>query len=331
MNTEPKKDRTWQEDLQQLLPGPQVLAAGLCWRLLRVFYWTSLIYLKNNVDGRRLSARPARAAIFPVLVVVSARHDHPVRGRGSLWGLAFLAVWAAMQWAAVYFNFGSLPEYSMLPFLAGLVLFVGGWQALRWSWPSIVFLMFMIPLPGDVQAWFSLPLQGIATQMSVFIIQTLGIPAVAVGHLIQLTDRPLNVAEACSGLRMMMMFFAMCVGAAFLWQKPVWEKLLIVVSAMPIAVLGNVARIVVTAVGFEFARHFPSLVNPDQFGGSRSYVGGLPHRDARRIVAAVVRIDVAVEAVDLAVAGAAAVDGQRCWESGRRQSAPSSVRRERKS
>ena len=48
---------------------------------------------------------------------------------------------------------------------------------------------------------------------------------------------------------MMMMFFAMCIGAAFVVKKPLWEKLLIVASAAPIAVLGNVARIVVTAVG----------------------------------------------------------------------------------
>ena len=59
----------------------------------------------------------------------------PFAGRGSWWGLPFLALWAVMRWAAVYFNFGSLPEYSMLPFFAGLALFVGGWQALRWAWP----------------------------------------------------------------------------------------------------------------------------------------------------------------------------------------------------
>ena len=156
----------------------------------------------------------------------------PFAGRGSWWGLAFLALWAAMRWAAVYFNFESLPEYSMLPFLAGLALFVGGWQALRWAWPSIVFLIFMIRLPGDVQSLLSLQLQGIATRLSVYVIQTLGIPAMAVGHVIQLSDdRQLNVAEACSGLRMMMMFFAMCIGAAFVVRKPVWEKLFIVASA----------------------------------------------------------------------------------------------------
>ena len=96
--------------------------------------------------ARRLPARPVRAAVLLVLVVVSARHDHSVRRPRKWWGLAFLALWALMRWAAVYFNFESLPEMSMLPFFAGLALFVGGWQAFRWAWPAIVFLVFMIPL-----------------------------------------------------------------------------------------------------------------------------------------------------------------------------------------
>jgi exosortase len=153
---------------------------------------------------------------------------------------------------------------SMLPFFAGLVLFVGGWQAMRWAWPAIVFLVFMLPLPGDVQASFSLTLQGISARMSVYVIQTLGIPATVSGHKIELTDRSLDVERACSGLRMMMMFFAMCVGAAFVVRKPVWEKLFIIASAAPIAVIANAMRIVVTAVGCEVARYYPSVLDADR-------------------------------------------------------------------
>jgi exosortase len=120
-------------------------------------------------------------------------------------------------------------------------------------------------MPGDVQGLISQQLQWIATRVSVFVVQTLGIPAMAVGHWIQLTgDRKLNVEDACSGLRMMMMFVAMCVGAAFVVRKPVWEKLLIVASAIPIAVLGNVMRIVVTAIGSEMVYRYSSTMNPGQ-------------------------------------------------------------------
>jgi exosortase len=184
----------------------------------------------------------------------------PFKGRGSLWGLAFFGLWVVMRWLAVFFNFGSLPEYSMLPFFAGLALFVGGWQALHWAWPAIIFLGFALRMPGDVQSFLSLPLQGLAATMSAYIIQTLGIASMAHAHTIDISGapEPLDVAQACSGLRMMMMFFAMSVGLAFVVRKPVWEKLLIVVSAIPIAVLANVMRIAVTAVLYKIALNNPS-------------------------------------------------------------------------
>jgi exosortase len=277
MNTEPQKDRTWQEDLQQLIPSPQVLVAlGVLAACFIAFYWQSF-----GLFGRTWSqADYQHGPLVPVfsLFLLWYRRDMmiPFKGGWSLWGLAFLLFWAVMKWVAVYFNFGSLSEYSMLLFFAGLALFAGGWQTLHWAWPAIVFLMFMVPMPGDIQGLISQQLQYVATRISVFIVQTLNIPAMAVGHWIQLTDdRKLNVEDACSGLRMMMMFVAMCVGAAFVVRRPVWEKLLIVASAIPIAVLGNVARIVVTALGSEIVHRYNPTANPDQIVGQIHDLAGL--------------------------------------------------------
>ncbi len=258
-------DRTWKEDLRRLLPGPKTLAA---WGVLAVafvwFYWSSLGHLLSTWCTQEDYQHGFVVPIFCVFLLWYRRDMiMPFAGRWSWWGLPFLALWAAMRWAAVFFNFGSLPEMSMLPFFAGLALFVGGWQAIHWAWPSIVFLAFMLPLPGELQGLVSQQLQGVATRMSVYVIQTLGIPAVAQGHVIQLTEKPLDVARACSGLRMMTLFFALCIGAAFVVRKPLWEKLFIVVSAAPIAVAANVLRIVLTAVLFELARLWPSVVAPE--------------------------------------------------------------------
>ena len=147
-------DRTWQEDLRQLIPEPRVLAAvvraGGCFVW---FYWSSIDMLGVARWWTQDDYQHGFVVPFFALFLLWLRRDMiiPFAGRGSWWGLAFLALWAVMRWAAVYFNFGSLPEMSMLPFFAGLALFVGGWQALRWAWPAIVFLVFMLPLPGDIQ------------------------------------------------------------------------------------------------------------------------------------------------------------------------------------
>jgi exosortase len=265
MSTGSEKKRTWQEDLKQLTPGPQVLAAGAVLAATFIwFYWSSFDVFARTWVTDDYQHGPF-VPLFS-LFLLWYRRDMilPLAHRGSWWGLAFFGLWAVMRWLAVYFNFGSLPEMSMLPFLAGLALFVGGWQALQWSWPAIVFLVFMLRMPGDLQGMVSLQLQGYAARLSVFVIQTLGMPAMASGHVIQLTDKQLDVAQACSGLRMMTMFFAMCVGAAFVVRKPVWEKLLIVASAAPIAVLANVARIVVTASCCEIARNWPKLIDAEK-------------------------------------------------------------------
>jgi exosortase len=278
MNSDVKTDRTWQEDLRQMIPGPGVLASLGC--LAAAFCWSYWKVGSFSVLGRAWSqADYQHGPLVPLfsLFLLWIRRDMviPFTGRGSWWGLVFLAIWAWMGLAAVYFNFGSLPEMSMIPFFAGLALFVGGWRVLRWAWPAIVFLAFMLPLPGDIQAGLSLQLQDIATRASVFIIQTLGISSIAIGHVICFTgDRKLEVAQACSGLRMMMMFFALCIGAAFLIKKPLWEKLVIIASAIPIAILGNVARIVVTAVCLEIARRWPSLMNSETIEQSIHDVAG---------------------------------------------------------
>lgn len=262
MNNEQKTERPWKEDLRQMIPGPVMSVALACLAVAFIwFYWRSFGLFKRTWANPDYQHGP----IVPMfsLFLLWFRRDMiiPFKGRGSWWGLAFLAVWAWMRLAAVYFNFQSLPEMSMLPFFAGFALFVGGWQALLWAWPAIAFLAFMLPLPGDVQSALSMQLQSIATRISVFTVQTMGIPSVATGNVIQLTDKPLEVAQACSGLRMMMMFFALCVGAAFVVKKPLWEKLLIIVSAAPIAILGNAARIIVTAVCMDLTRRWPSMMD----------------------------------------------------------------------
>jgi exosortase len=160
----------------------------------------------------------------------------------------------------VYFNILGLVEMTMLPFIAGVALFVGGWQGFRWAWPAILFLGFMIPLPGVAQGYLSQYLQTIAAKSSGYVVQTLGLPAVVSGHIIYVGSPPrsMDVERACSGLRMLMLFLALCVGTAFIIRKPLWEKLLIVASVGPIAIASNVARIVLTAVFGEIAMHWYS-------------------------------------------------------------------------
>jgi len=167
--------------------------------------------------------------------------------------VALFLLTALIRMTAAYFQFLLFDPLSMLTLFAGLALFVGGWKAIRWAYPSVLFLVFMIPLPGFLSGMLSRPLQAIGTRVSLFLIQTLGIPASGEGNVIQLTKEQLGVVEACSGLRMLMLFFAICIGAALVMRISLWEKAVVVLSAMPIAIIANVTRITLTAILYEMA------------------------------------------------------------------------------
>ena len=100
-----------------------------------------------------------------------------------------------------------------------------------WSLPSIAFLWFMVPLPFRVERWLSLPLQGAATKLSCWILQALGQPALAEGHVILLGDNRLEVEQACSGLRIFVGIVALAFAYAILMRRQWWEKALLLLSA----------------------------------------------------------------------------------------------------
>lgn len=144
--------------------------------------------------------------------------------------------------------FHQLDAAALLLSAAGLVLAVGGWKLLRTTGPALLFLVFMIPLPYEVERNVGGPLKEIATFCSTYLLQTLGHPAVAEGHVILIDDVRLGVVDACSGLKMLMTFAAFAAGAVLTLDRTRFEKLMIVLGVVPVAVLTNVLRITATGV-----------------------------------------------------------------------------------
>src|SRR5262249_25315221 len=137
--------------------------------------------------------------------------------------------------------------------LWGAALLLGGWAALRWSWLATAFLIFMIPLPYRVETGLSQPLQRLATVASTYALQTLGMPAFAEGNVIVVNQSGIGIVEACNGLGMLVLFFALATGMAIVVRRPALDKAVILLSAAPVAVLANVIRITLTSVLYETA------------------------------------------------------------------------------
>jgi exosortase len=173
--------------------------------------------------------------------------------QGSWWGLVPIALAIGLRLASHYWYYALLDPFSIVPMVGGLCLLFLGWRGLDWCWPSVLFLVFMVPLPGRIADLMSQPLQRVATIATTYLIQLIGIPAVSEGNVVVLTDAKIGVVEACNGLRMLILFFAVATAVAMLVKRSFWFRCLLLASAVPVALLANIIRITATAVAHEYA------------------------------------------------------------------------------
>ncbi len=212
-------------------------------------YWTTLA---DVVERWETDPQYSHGFLVPVfasyLLWMRRGHLEVADLRPRWWGAGIVLLAVAMRMVANYFYQPWLDTSSLLFCLSGIVAAYGGRRALVWAGPSILFLGFMLPLPYRMQTVLGGTLQRIATDISTYTLQTLGASAVSEGNVILLTDTKLGVVEACNGLSMLITFLALSAAVAIVAQRSLTEKVVIVLSALPIAVLANVARI--TATGF---------------------------------------------------------------------------------
>src|SRR5438105_257381 len=141
-----------------------------------------------------------------------------------------------------------LMRVSLVVLIAGLVLYHGGWRYLKGMAFPIVFLLFMIPWPALILNALTLPLQLLAARLSTSSLQLMNLPVYREGNVIFLPHATLEVVEACSGIRSLVSLLALAMALAYMTQPHVWKMTVLVVSALPIAIIANALRIWGTGV-----------------------------------------------------------------------------------
>jgi exosortase len=141
-----------------------------------------------------------------------------------------------------------MTRFSMIVVIAGLVLYLFGGQYLRLLRFPIAFLLFMIPLPAIVLNTFTFPLQLFAAKLSTASLQLIDLPVYREGNIIFLPHVTLEIVEACSGLRSLISLLALSVVFGYLTQRHTWKICVLVLSAVPIALIANAFRIWGTGV-----------------------------------------------------------------------------------
>jgi exosortase D (VPLPA-CTERM-specific) len=161
----------------------------------------------------------------------------------SWWGLGpallGLALYLVGELATIYF----LQHLSLWLMIVGLALAVAGPRATREMAFPLGYLLTMIPPPQMLQQSLSSSLQLMSSALGVGFLQLIGVTAFREGNVIDLGPIQLQVVEACSGLRYLIPLIALTLLSAYLFQNRLWKRVVLVASAIPLAVLLNGLRI----------------------------------------------------------------------------------------
>jgi exosortase len=234
----------WNDPSQR---APLYILGGLV-LLLVIAYW-DMFALTSAAWNDALYSHGWIVPLFAVILLWMRWEPFgPVPARERWMALLLIALGLGTRLFAAEYGFHPVDRLSFLPSIFGVFMLVGGLNMLRWAWPALGFLILMFPWPHKLEMLILMRLQRFASICSTFVLQTMGIAAFRQGNLISIPGTDLNIADACSGLRMATIFLALAVAMIFLVERPWWDKLAIVLSAIPIALAVNIIRITGTGL-----------------------------------------------------------------------------------
>ena len=217
-----------------------LLTGGLIWA-----YWPTLVGLVRMWDSQPDYSHGYFVIPLAFYFLWARKDRFPGAAKGIAWaGLLLVAASIGVRVLGARFYMASVDGWSIMLWVGGIVWLFWGRRVFWWSLPSILFLWFMVPLPFRVERWLSLPLQRVATNLSCWTLQLLGQPALSQGNTIHLGEHQLEVEQACSGLRIFVGIVALAFAYIVIVRRPWWEKALLLVSVVPIALVANATRIV---------------------------------------------------------------------------------------
>lgn len=244
--------------------------------LIKIFVLAGLLALMNHTQflvlWRKWLDDPnwSHGFIIPLfsayLLFIRRRELMSVPRKTNYVGLVLLVLAGLAQVAAYLIRTDWACQIAMLMMALGLVLYLAGWQMFKLVWLPILFLAFAMPIPGLLYERVSLPLQNLAATASAGLLKTGGVVIESAGSAMQMLTRGgntqrLSVEEACSGVRLLMAFEALAVALAYLGDKPLWQRVTLVLLGIPVAIGCNILRVVITSLAFyvdkpEFGKDF---------------------------------------------------------------------------
>ena len=249
---------------------PRWMGALVCLGLFLRMFWDNLghFYYVWTTDENY-----SHGFLVPLICLYFANQvasRGPLQIRDGQWsGSLLLAVAIVARLVTIPLPIPFLGDLAFLVGLAGLLTVLLGIVVLKRFWFALFFSIFMVPLPIALYSRIASPLQLFASRVASTMMNVTGVPVLCEGNKMTLPGGlQMFVAEACSGMRQLTGFLALTTAVAYLTTRPVWYRVVIVVSALPIALSANIARVMLTG----YIMHF---VNPQFALGTYHTLEGL--------------------------------------------------------
>jgi len=146
----------------------------------------------------------------------------------------------------------TLAPLAMILFLGGSVAFLFGFRVFKVCLFPLLLLLFMVPVPAQIYAALTIPLQLFVTKVTVFFASLIGVPILREGNVLHLPQQTLQVVQACSGLRSVLSLLTLGAVLGYLSLKANPLRGILFMSAVPIAVAVNVVRVLVMVLAFYY-------------------------------------------------------------------------------
>jgi exosortase len=197
--------------------------------------------------------------LFSVFLIYNWRHQiFATPRRVSYWGWLFILL-AVLIRAVALINLKNnwIAQLTIPLMIFGVMWYLCGPRIARLLFVPIFFLALAMPFPDSIYQGISLRLQNLAAALSTVLLKAFGVQISVTASYMEVTSmtgkvHPVLVAEACSGVRSLMAFVALGVAMAYVQERPFWQRLIIMIMGIPIALVVNILRVAATSTMYVF-------------------------------------------------------------------------------
>lgn len=211
--------------------------------IIVVFYYNTFKWMIESWMGNAYYSHGFLVPIISLFIIWRMRKDLiNIERKESIDGLVIFIVGLVLQGIAVLQVIRFLSGISLVITIFGIVLYIYGWKFIDKVKFPILFLLLAIPLPFiDLVAP---PIQTISVIASSNLANILGIPVEREGFILNTPAGSFEVALECSGLKSIISLLTLSTIYAFIIEGRLLMKSVIVLSSFPLAITGNILRIV---------------------------------------------------------------------------------------